>query len=995
MLTTVLRAAARPMAPTACVAKSFDLLTKRYQSNSAESFMNGSNSVYMDEMYTAWKEDPSSVHKSWDSFFKSVDAGMDPGSAFAAPPGIVGKKGISAPSSSSAGAGAAAPGDKMQLAVQSLVRGFQVRGHNVAQLDPLGIMDADLSSEMPEVLVPSYYGLEEADMEKTVALGTGDNVGFLGNSKQWKLGELIKACEEVYCGTLGYEYMHILDREKCNWLRERIETPGVKWYDAEQKKTILDRLIQSDGFENFLKSKWSAEKRFGLEGLESAISGLKHAIDVGGDLGVERVVIGMPHRGRLNVLGNVVKKPLEKIFAEFSSELAPNEEGSGDVKYHLGSSLDRETRNGKPMHLSLLANPSHLEAADPVVLGKVKAEQFYRDGDTNKIIPFILHGDAAFSGQGIVYECFNLGGLTHYSVGGTIHVVCNNQIGFTTDPRFSRSSPYCTDVGKSLECPIFHCNADDPEAVVRAMQLAIEWRQHWKSDAIVDIIGYRRYGHNEIDQPSFTQPKMYSVIAKHTPALQLYKQKLMKEGVITEKDYDDMHAEYWNLCENAYNKSKTEKFRIDEWMDDRWKGFKTRFDHASVFNTGTSMDNLKHIGNIISSVPKGFSAHSGVKRVLKARKEAIDSGAGVDWATAEALAFGTLLREDYHVRLSGQDVERGTFSQRHHVLHDQNDETTYTPLENLGEGQARYSVCNSSLSEYGVLGFELGYSMANPNALVMWEGQFGDFANGAQIIFDQFLSSGEQKWLRQCGLTVLLPHGYEGQGPEHSSARLERFLQMSDDPDDVIPDMDTNARNQIQNTNWQVMNCSTPANYYHALRRQVHREFRKPLILMTPKKLLRLKACTSTLDEMADGTRFRRVINEESIPDGSPDVKRVVFCSGKVRYELMEAREKYGKQQEVAIATVEQISPFPFDLVNRQMASYPNADVVWVQEEPKNMGAWSYVNPRMETALSNSETHKGQRPRYIGRASSASTATGVKKQHKVEEEKFLSEAMDV
>eukprot|EP01134_Creolimax_fragrantissima_P007928 CFRG7928T1 len=991
MLSIALRAGAKPQAFLPCMAKSANINPKRFQSSKAESFLNGSNSIYMDEMYSAWKEDANSVHKSWDAYFKGIDSGVDMSAAFAAPPGIVGTKGVAAPSSLSS----ASSGFEDHLAVQSLVRGFQVRGHNVANLDPLGIHDADMSNEIPDVLVPSYYGFTEKDLDKTFELGTKDNTGFLGTHRKWKLGELIKSCEEVYCGTLGYEYMHILDREKCNWLRERIERPGDVWFNPEQKKIILDRLIQSDGFENFLKSKWSAEKRFGLEGLESAISGLKHAIDVAGDLGVERVVVGMPHRGRLNVLGNVIKKPLEKIFAEFSSDLAPSEEGSGDVKYHLGSSLDRETRNGKPIHLALLANPSHLEAADPVVLGKVRAEQFYGDNDTNKVIPFILHGDAAFSGQGIIYECFNLGGLTNYSVGGTIHVVCNNQIGFTTDPRFSRSSPYCTDVAKTLDSPIFHCNADDAEAVVRAMQLAIEWRQEWKSDAIVDIIGYRRYGHNEIDQPSFTQPKMYSVIAQHPPVLQLYKQRLMKEAVITEKDFDTMQNTYWNMCEDAYNKSKSEKFRIDEWMDDRWKGFKTKTSHASVFNTGTTMDRLKHIGGIISGYSDGFTPHSGVKRVLKARKEAIDSGAGVDWATAEALAFGTLLMEDYHVRLSGQDVERGTFSQRHHVLHDQKNESTYVPLQNLGEGQAPYSVCNSSLSEYGVLGFELGYSMANPNALVMWEAQFGDFANGAQIVFDQFLSSGEQKWLRQTGLTVLLPHGYEGQGPEHSSARLERFLQQSDDADDVIPDMQTNARKQIQDTNWQVMNCSTPANYYHALRRQVHREFRKPLILMTPKKLLRLKACTSTLEEMAEGTRFRRVINEESIPSGSTDVKRVIFCSGKVKYELMEAREQYGKGKEVAIASVEQISPFPFDLINRQMECFPNADIVWVQEEPKNMGAWTYVNPRIETALKASTTHAGARPAYIGRVSSASTATGVKKQHKIEEEAFLKKAMDV
>eukprot|EP00123_Amoebidium_parasiticum_P016198 comp23327_c1_seq1/m.38418 comp23327_c1_seq1/g.38418 ORF comp23327_c1_seq1/g.38418 comp23327_c1_seq1/m.38418 type:complete len:1020 (-) comp23327_c1_seq1:250-3309(-) len=970
--------------------------------HSQESFLSGSNGIYVEEMYRAWKADAKSVHKSWDVYFRNLDAGVAPFAAYMPPPGLVSP----APSAAIAAVGQSLGGQysvkeiQDHLAVQALVRAYQVRGHNVANLDPLGMYDADLSGETPLELIYTNYGFTEADLDREFYLGTPDNTGILGSGlthgKTVRLRDLITQLESIYCKNIGYEYMHINDKEKCNWLRERIENPQSYSLDAVEKKVILARLCQADGFERFLQTKWSAEKRFGVEGLEAAIPALKSIVDHGSEQGIETVVFGMPHRGRLNVLGNVIKKPLEFLFSEFNSDLAPADEGSGDVKYHLGSSHDRITRSGKKIHLSLVANPSHLEAVDPVVVGKVRAEQFLQgDTERKKVMGLLLHGDAAFSGQGIVYETFNLGDLPNYCTGGTIHVVCNNQIGFTTDPRFSRSSPYCSDIAKCVDAPIFHVNGDDVESVVKVCKLAVDWRQKFGKDVVIDIVGYRRHGHNEIDQPAFTQPLMYAAISKHRPVLQIYRDQLLKEGVITPEEFQAMDGSYQKMCQDAYERSKSTGFHIDEWLDSRWKGMKSRVSHASIFDTGVPKERLHQIGQKISNVPADFTPHSGITRFLKARQKCFETGKDIDWATAESLAFGSLLLEDYHVRLSGQDVERGTFSQRHVCLTDQKTEKKYTALQNLSPDQAPFTVANSSLSEYGCLGFELGYSLANPNALVMWEAQFGDFSNGCQIIFDQFISSMEQKWLRQTGITLLLPHGYEGAGPEHSSARLERFLQMSDDADDVIPDLDGKVRKQIQDTNWQVMMLSTPANYFHALRRQLHREFRKPLIIMTPKSLLRLRACVSSIDDVAEGTRFRRLIHDETFAEPSADVKRLIFCSGKVKYDLLKARDDAGLGSKIAIASVEQISPFPFDLVRRQAEMFPNADIVWCQEEPKNMGAWSYVNPRIETALKPSSTHNGARPKYVGRKPSAATATGNKKQHKYEEHAFLEAAMTI
>ncbi|XP_063934052.1 2-oxoglutarate dehydrogenase-like, mitochondrial [Zophobas morio] len=943
-------------------------------------------------MYISWKKDPSSVHKSWDIYFKNVENG-NMKNAFCLPPSLDNRAALrkEMPCGSSDTLRAA----KEYASILSLIRAYQVRGHLMANLDPLGISNNALCDEKFDECNYKTYCFSEADLDREFYIqdeNMGGALSFFGFGEQQKatLRTILERLKEIYCNTIGWEFMHINDREKCDWLRREIEFPGNMSVSREEKKVILRRLNQADGFENFLQTKWGSEKRFGIEGLESTIVCVKGIIDKASELGVEAIVLGMPHRGRLNVLGNVLKKPLESLFSEFDSHLQPTEEGSGDVKYHLGSSSDRLTRSGHKIHLSLVANPSHLEAVNPVVLGKVRAEQFYRnDHQRQRVVPLLLHGDASFSGQGVVYECLNMSDLPNYSTGGTLHVICNNQIGFTTDPRFSRSSPYCTDVAKSLQAPIFHVNADDAEAVLKVSELAIKWRQKWGEDVVIDIIGYRRHGHNEGDNPAFTQPMMYKAIAKHSPVEKMYKERLLKEGVICEKEYRKLDEDYQRLCKEAFEKSKNEKIRIDDWLDSRWKGFKAPRNMSLARDTGVSIERLKHIGTVISTVPKGFTSHRGVDRILKARMQTVKSGSGIDWATAEALAFGTLLMEKFHVRLSGQDVERGTFCQRHHVLHDQNTEETYVPLNHLLDEQAKYTVSNSSLSEYGILGFELGYSYANPNSLICWEAQFGDFVNGAQIIIDQFLSSGEQKWLRQSGLTLFLPHGYEGMGPEHSSARLERFLQACDDNCEVFPD-NLSAKRQIQQCNWQVLNCSTPANLFHALRRQCHRDFRKPLILITPKSLLRLEACTSSLKEMAEGTRFERLLFEKKSSDS---FRKVIFCTGKVKYTLMEARKEAGLENEIAIASVEQIAPFPFDLVKQQVEKFPSASIVWCQEEPKNMGAWSYVKPRIWTSLKNSSTHKDCHPTYVGRPPSAATATGVKSQHYKEEKNFLNEAM--
>ncbi|XP_061553771.1 2-oxoglutarate dehydrogenase complex component E1 isoform X4 [Phycodurus eques] len=799
------------------------------KSSSAKTFVNGAKGNYVEEMYLAWLREPTSVHKSWDVVFRSAHATQR------SPASLRGTL-----------AQSAAPdvekllGD--HLAVHTLIRNYQVRGHHIAKLDPLEISCVDLDDAPCSIGSHKVgsYGLDHSDLDKMFRLPKTTFIG--GNQDALTLREIIRRLEEAYCQHIGVEFMFINDAQQCQWIRQKFESPGILQFSAEEKRIVLARMIQSTRFEDFLQRKWSSEKRFGLEGCESLIPALKTIIDKSSASGVESVVMGMPHRGRLNVLANVIRKELEQIFCQFDPKLESADEGSGDVKYHLGMFHKRKNRiSDKSVTLSLVANPSHLEAVDPVVQGKTKAEQFY-SGDTEgkKVMSILIHGDAAFAGQGIVYETFHLSDLPSYTTHGTVHVVVNNQIGFTTDPRMARSSAYPTDVARVVNAPIFHVNADDPEAVTYVCKAAAEWRSTFHKDVVVDLVCYRRNGHNEMDEPMFTQPLMYKKIKRQQSVLRKFAQKLIGEGVVTEQEYEEEVAKYDNMCEKAYARSKDEKIlHIKHWLDSPWPDFFTadgRPKTTSCRSTGLSEDELGHIGKVAASVPvEDFTIHSasrvsGLSRILKVRADMVKQRV-CDWSLGEYMALGSLLKQGVHVRLSGQDVERGTFSHRHHVLHDQNvDKKICIPMNHISRDQATYTVCNSSLSEYGVLGFELGFAMASPNALVLWEAQFGDFHNTAQCVIDQFISSGQAKWVRQNGIVLLLPHGMEGMGPEHSSARPERFLQMCNDDPDVIPKQhDDFAVRQLYDCNWAVVNCSTPANYFHVLRRQMLLPFRKPV----------------------------------------------------------------------------------------------------------------------------------------------------------------------
>ncbi|KAM7258056.1 hypothetical protein ACFE04_013797 [Oxalis oulophora] len=949
-----------------------------------DNFLDGTSSVYLEELQRSWEADPNSVDESWDNFFRN----------------FVGQ------ASTSPGISGQTIQESMRLLL--LVRAYQVNGHMKAKLDPLELE----ARQIPDDLDPNFHGFTDADLDREFFIGVWRMAGFLSENRPVQtLRSILTRLEQAYCGTIGYEYMHIADREKCNWLRDKIETPTPPQYNKERKKVILDRLIWSTQFENFLATKWTTAKRFGLEGAETLIPGMKEMFDRSADLGVESIVIGMPHRGRLNVLGNVVRKPLQQIFSEFSGGTKPVDEaglytGTGDVKYHLGTSYDRPTRGGKRIHLSLVANPSHLEAVDPVVVGKTRAKQYYsNDTDRTKNMGVLIHGDGSFAGQGVVYETLHLSGLPNYTTGGTIHIVVNNQVAFTTDPRAGRSSQYCTDVAKALDAPIFHVNADDMESVVRVCELAAEWRQTFHADVVVDLVCYRRFGHNEIDEPSFTQPKMYKVIRQHPSALEIYQKKLLESGEVEQEAIKNMNEKVLNILNKEFAESKDYVPQKRDWLSSHWAGFKSPEQLSRIRNTGVKPEILKNVGKAITTLPEDFKAHRAVKRIYEQRSQMIENGEGIDWAVGEALAFATLLVEGNHVRLSGQDVERGTFSHRHAVIHDQESGQKYCPLAHvvMNQNKEMFTVSNSSLSEFGVLGFELGYSMENPNSLVLWEAQFGDFANGAQVIFDQFLSSGESKWLRQTGLCVLLPHGYDGQGPEHSSARLERFLQMSGDNPYVIPEMDPTLRKQIQECNWQVVNVTTPANYFHVLRRQINRDFRKPLIVMSPKNLLRHPECRSNLEEFDDvkghpgfdkqGTRFKRLIKDQYLhADREDGVRRLVLCSGKIYYELSENRKK-SNTTDVAICRVEQLCPFPYDLIQRELQRYPNAEIVWCQEEPMNMGAYSYIAPRLCTAMKALGRGNMDDIKYAGRLPSAATATGFYQAHVKEQAELVQKAL--
>jgi len=975
----------------------------------AEPFLSGSSSIYVEEMYESWRADPKSVHKSWDAYFRQVDAGAAPGTAYVSPPAISSTGTLTIPlgavtvaaSAAAAPAGISPKEIEDHLSVQTIIRAYQMRGHNIADLDPLGINSADLDNEIPPELILANYGLSEADLDREFRLPGSTFIG--GDKETLPLRDIISRLEHCYCGHIGAEFGFINDQTKMTWIKQRLESRAQFSFSNEEKRLILARLIRATRFEEFLARKFSSEKRFGLEGCEVLIPSLKAIIDESSDLGIESVVMGMPHRGRLNVLSNVARMPLEKLLCQFDSKLEPDEEGSGDVKYHLGTSVERLNHmTNKNVKISVVANPSHLEAVDPIVQGKTRAEQFFRgDLDGKKVMSVLLHGDAAFAGQGIVFETFHLSDLPFYTTHGCIHVVVNNQIGFTTDPRFSRSSPYCTDVARVVNAPIFHVNGDDPEAVMFVSKIAADYRHEFGSDVVIDIVSYRKNGHNEIDEPMFTQPLMYKRIGKMKTAMAKYGEELVASGVVKPEEYTEEITRYDKILDESMEAGKRiSQMHNADWLDSPWHGFFVEggADLMRPPKTGLEEDNMAHILSKVSSISVAdFVPHSGIKRILKGRAD-MAKDRRVDWAMAESIAFGSLLKEGVHVRLSGQDVERGTFSHRHHVLHDQNvDGLVYNALNDLTPDQAEYAVGNSSLSEFGVLGFELGYSMTNPNALVIWEAQFGDFNNTAQCIIDQFIASGQSKWVRQTGLVMLLPHGYEGMGPEHTSARLERFLQMSSDDPDCMPadlgksEAEDVALKQLHQINWIILNCTSPANYCHALRRQVKLPFRKPLIVMSPKSLLRLPEARSSLDEMLPETHFRRTLPEDGEASSKPEnVKKVIFCSGKVYYDLVKEREKKGLEAEVAITRLEQICPFPYDGVIDELTKYPNAQVTWVQEEHKNMGAWSYVQPRFETAVG----HKF-RVNYVGRNVSPSPATGNKSKHYAELKAFLDEAMEL
>jgi 2-oxoglutarate dehydrogenase E1 component len=966
------------------------------------SFLYGGNAVFVEDLYAKWAADPNSVEPSWRAFFGSLHdrveevkaaAVQPPWTARSAPaarpdwlsaidgmwPAVEAKLGAKvAERTPAANPEAIRAATLDSLRAIMMIRAYRMRGHLRANLDPLGIAfpEGDASE-----LDPSTYGFTEADFDRPIFLD------FVLGLETGTIREILAILRRTYCRDIGVQYMHISDPAQKSWLQERIEGRDKEIaFTKEGKIAILKKLIETQGFEGFLHKRFPGTKRFGIDGGESMVPALEQIIKRGGALGVRDIVIGMPHRGRLNVLAAVMGKPYQVIFHEFQggSSLPSDVEGSGDVKYHLGASSDRAF-DGNSVHLSLTANPSHLEIVNPVVLGKARAKQAFTlretpDGGRGHVMPLLLHGDAAFAGQGVIAECFTLSGVKGYRTGGTVHFIVNNQIGFTTAPKYSRSSPYPSDVALMVEAPIFHVNGDDPEACVFVAKVATEFRQKFGADVVIDMFCYRRYGHNEGDDPTMTSPLMYAKIKDHPPTRELYAQRLIKEGVATEEEIAGWIAEFDTFLDQEFEAGKSYKANKADWLDGKWAGLALPDGDDRRGDTSVPMQKLIDLGQRITAIPERLDVHKNVKRVFDNRHTAIESGEGLDWATAEHLALATLLDDGFPVRLAGQDSVRGTFTQRHSDIIDQTTEEHYTPLQHLRPGQAHFEVIDSPLSEEAVLGFEYGFSLADPKTLVLWEAQFGDFANGAQVVIDQFISSGERKWLRMSGLVMLLPHGYEGQGPEHSSARLERYLQL------------------CAEDNLQVVNCSTPSNYFHALRRQMRREFRKPLIVMTPKSLLRHKKATSRLVDMAEGSSFHRVLHDDAERGVNtttklvePDkIRRIVLCSGKVYYDLLDAREEKGVD-DVYLMRLEQFYPWPVKSLSTELSRFPNAELVWCQEEPKNMGGWTFVDPWLELTLDRLKI-KAKRARYVGRPASASTAAGQMSRHMRELQTFLTEA---
>ena len=961
---------------------------------SENSFLFGANETYIAELYGRYLANPSSVDRDWAALFDELDDGEAAisserrGASWAPRDGqVIGVNGQE-PGLPDAAAGLSQPGQAAAAAAHApaasveqirratldsiralmLIRAYRVRGHLHATLDPLGLERRPPHAELD----PATYGFGEADQDRPIF------INYVLGLETATLREIVAILTATYCGNIGVEFMHIQEPDEKAWIQERIENIRNQTQFTERGKVaILERLTEAQEFEMFLDRKYTGTKRFGLDGGESAAPSLEQILKRGAQLGIQEVVLGMAHRGRLNVLANIMHKPYRAIFSEFQGAPANPEDvhGSGDVKYHLGTSANREF-DDRLVHLSLTANPSHLEAVNTVVLGKVRAKQ-QQLGDTErqKVMGILLHGDAAFAGQGMVAETLDLSGLKGYRTGGTIHFVINNQIGFTTSPSYSRSSPYCSDVAKMVQAPIFHVNGDDPEACVHAARIATEFRQRFKKDVVIDLFCYRRHGHNEADEPAFTQPLMYARIKDHPRTREIYAAKLEANGTIEKGGGDAIVAKVRKQLEEDFEAAASYKPNKADWLEGHWEGLAMASGDERRGETSVGIDLLREVGHAITEPPKNFQVHPKIIRQLDAKRKTLESGEGIDWATAEALAFGTLLCESTPVRLSGQDSGRGTFSHRHAVLVDQETEERRVPLNNIRYGQAPFEVIDSPLSEVGVLGFEYGYSLAEPHALVLWEAQFGDFANGAQVIIDQFIAPGEHKWLRMSGLVLLLPHGYEGQGPEHSSARLERYLQLCGED------------------NWQVVNCTTPANFFHALRRQVCRNFRKPLVVMTPKSLLRHKLCKSRIEHFTDGATFHRVMYDDEVLCPDKDVKRVVLCSGKVYYDLYEERGKRGIT-EVFFLRMEQLYPFPARVLTNELKRFPKAEIVWCQEEPKNMGAWSYIEPRIEAVLGEIGADF-RRPLYVGRPEAAAPATGLLKRHLKEQAELVDLALTV
>jgi 2-oxoglutarate dehydrogenase E1 component len=963
------------------------------------SFLYGGNAEYVEGLYAKWASAPESVDASWQAFFASLADRVDevkrggpswtPRAVPAARPDWLSAIDGMWPAveaklqSKVAERAPAADADSVRAATLDslraimMIRAYRMRGHLKANLDPLGI--ATTPGDASE-LDPASYGFSEADYDRPIFLD------YVLGLETATVREILAILRRTYCGNVGVQYMHISDPREKGWIQERIEGRDKEIaFTREGKIAILKKLIESEGFERFLHRRFPGTKRFGLDGAESIVPSLEQIIKRGGALGVRDIIVGMPHRGRLNVLAAVMGKPYRAIFHEFQggSTMPSDVEGSGDVKYHLGASSDRSF-DGNNVHLSLTANPSHLEIVNPVVIGKARAKQAFTLRETpssgrGHVMPLLLHGDAAFAGQGVVAECFALSGLKGYGVGGTVHFIVNNQIGFTTSPKNSRSSPYPSDVAMMVEAPIFHANGDDPEAVVYAAKVATEFRQLFGKDVVIDMFCYRRFGHNEGDDPTMTQPLMYAKIKDHPSTRELYTRQLIAEGVTTEAEAKEWVAEFDAFLDAEFEAGKSYKTDKADWLDGKWAGLAMAGEERRL--TGVPKQKLLDLGRKITTVPSSVNVHKTVDRVIASRREAIESGEGIDWSTAEHLAFATLLDQGHPVRLSGQDSVRGTFTQRHCGVVDQKTEEVYFPLRNLGPNQAHFEVLDSALSEEAVLGFEYGFSLTDPNTLTLWEAQFGDFVNGAQVVIDQFISSGERKWLRMSGLVMLLPHGYEGQGPEHSSARLERFLQL------------------CAEDNLQVVNVTTPANYFHALRRQLLREFRKPLIVMSPKSLLRHKRAVSNLSDMAEGSSFHRVMVDGAEAEcevggiqlaADDKINRVILCSGKVYFDLVEQRAKSGRN-DVYLLRLEQFYPWPLKSLSNELKRFVNAEVVWCQEEPKNMGGWTFVDAWLELTLQRLKI-KAKRARYVGRPATASTAAGVMSRHVKELETFLTEA---